>query len=47
MPWAIPPGALPEWLEMAAAIDAAGTVPCRTGDHRPGVPLIACGPPGR
>ncbi len=31
-PWAIPPEALTEWLGLAAALEEAGTVPCRTGD---------------
>jgi hypothetical protein len=31
-PWAIPPGALTEWLSLSAQIEDAGTVPCRSGD---------------
>lgn len=31
-PWAIPPGALTEWLALAAVLEDAGTVPCRTSD---------------
>jgi hypothetical protein len=29
--WLIPPGALPEWLALAAVLEEAGTVPCRSG----------------
>lgn len=28
----VPRGATAEWLALARALDAAGTVPCRTGD---------------
>jgi hypothetical protein len=31
-PWAIPPGALSEWLALAAVLEEVGTVPCRTSD---------------
>lgn len=30
--WAIPAGALTEWLRLAAAVDQIGAVPCRTSD---------------
>jgi len=30
--WAIPPGALAEWLRLAALVDEIGAVPCRTSD---------------
>ncbi len=29
-PWAIPPGALAEWLRLAAVLEEAGAVPCQT-----------------
>lgn len=31
-PWAIPPGALPEWLRLATLVDEIDAVPCRTSD---------------
>lgn len=31
-PWAIPAKALNEWQELSAALDEAGTVPCRSSD---------------
>jgi hypothetical protein len=30
--WLIPPGALTEWLALAAVLGDAGTVPCQTSD---------------
>jgi hypothetical protein len=30
--WLIPAGALPEWLALSAALEEAGTVPCRADD---------------
>jgi WhiB family redox-sensing transcriptional regulator len=30
--WVIPPGALAEWLRLAAVLEEAGAVPCRQSD---------------
>ena len=30
--WVIPPKALAEWLRLAAVLEEAGAVPCRTSD---------------